>query len=200
MARTSALSAGGSIIVPAINPPSYADAAYYTSQWGITALSETMTTSAGRLYYIPFFVWEAHTFEAMAIFNSGAGDNGETLRVGVYDNTGAKGPGALVTDFGQATLTGASAVRELSGTAALQRGIYWAAVHANAASAMYAYAGLTTSINAMNLSADVGLLSLTNINAHYAFRYVDTAYGALASTAVAPTSSAEFCPWVCWKA
>ena len=198
---------GTSRIIPSARAAAYKVGRYYKPQWAVTNAGITVTTTATRLYYAPIYIREKITFAGAAAFNSGAGDNAETLRLGVYtDSSGV--PGTLVTDFGEITLSGAAAVRDLTAAAALTVGWYWLCAHHNTAAAMY---GMTEqhSVTAAGYIAgadhmfqnEFGLLGLdtTSIGSVGAF-YVDTAYGALASNAVAPTATAGVAPAIWLKA
>lgn len=180
-------------------PPSYVTNWAYRPQGQYYNQSTTVTTTATRLYYVPFRVWEQHTFSGVKTFNSGAGDTGETWRQGIYSHT-TSGPGSLLVDFGQGTLTAASAGRTLSASVSLAPGVYWHAFHANTAAAWYAFTSSASAVGQFgyDMQAFVGTPSwadgVTSSSAECNHLYVDTAYGALASTAVAPTAQGASCP------
>jgi len=71
-----------------------------------------VTVTANRLYSVLFYVPETTTFAGAKAYNSGAADNGKKFRIGLYTDVG--GPGALIKDFGEGTLTGASGLRTLA--------------------------------------------------------------------------------------
>jgi hypothetical protein len=154
----------------------------------------TLNTTATRLYYSPFFVGAAVTFTRCYTQNQGAGDNGEVYRTGAYANDGASGPGTLISDFGEVTLTGATALR--TQTISLDLSAYvgqwiWLAQHHNSEVAMYDQKIPVTAPYWPQAMALFGSRIVTHFDAANAiafFRFVDTAYGALASTAVAPSS------------
>lgn len=156
----------------------------------------TVTVTATRLYFTPFVVDQATTFAGAKVANQGAGDNTETLRLGVYSEAAAGGPGALQKDFGQITLTAAAAERTAANAVTLAAGVYYLAQHYNTAMAMFGMdpvvlgtAEFTFNPFSNNLGS-FGLLTSTNVGINMeASMYVDTAYGALAATAVTPTAS-----------
>jgi len=184
-----------SVTLGGVAPPGYKANVYYPPQF-VAFASGTVTTTSTRLYFVPIYIWQTYTFAGIATSNSGAGDTGDTYRVGVY--TDSAGPASLVVDVGEVTLTAAAAARESLASITLNKGFYWLAFHANQAADLDA-------VNAITMSqADLGTLGLsrsaTIFSSTYSLRYVDTAYGALASTAVAPTASTTTVPMMYLKA
>lgn len=167
-------------------------------------LGTTLTTTATRLYYGLTYIWEIRSFAGVATRNSGAGDNGDTYRVGLYTHTAASGPTSLVKDFGEVTLTAAAGERVLSSSFTPPYiGWYWFAFHANQAAAMYrsnpvgfeqSAAGYAPNWNASALMGQI--IVPISISGNDFMLSVDTAYGAFASTAVAPTASQGEMPTV----
>lgn len=181
--------------------PTWATGVMRGPNWVVDDSAASITTTATRLYYYPMYFDRAETLAGARTCNGGAADNGETYRVGLYFDDGASGgPGTLAKDFGQVTLTAAVAVRTLASSYTMTSpGWYWIAVHHNTACAMYAYeAAVATDLNfCRNIgSITVGTANEWNGNQLEPFFYVDTAYGALASTAVAPTASTVAAPAV----
>lgn len=174
--------------------PQYITGAWYTPQ-GYAPNGNALTTTINRCYYVPFAIVAARTFQGASVVNQGTGDNGEKIRLMVFnDNGAAGGPGTLAKDFGEITLTGASAVRTLSSSWAATPGIYWSAVWHKTAADMYSMENyhIATAVGAINANVagdmigDLGWTGgIRTVQAHY----VDTAYGAAPSTAVAPTAS-----------
>jgi len=160
-------------------------------------------TTATRLYYYPIYFDAPVSLAGCRTFNSSAGDNGETYRVGMYTESSNGGPGTLITDFGQTTLTAAAAVRTLVESCAIPSpGWYYAAIHFNTACSMYSYGAVVdpsaTSVGFLfgtnaRLIGSLSTIGFADPEVPFAF-YVDTAYGALASTAVAPTASVMKAP------
>ena len=166
-----------------------------------------LTTTATRLYYYPIYLDRVVAFAGARTFNSGAGDNGEVYRVGVYAEATAGGPGALAKDFGEVTLTGAAALRTLASAWTNARpGWYYIAVHADSAFAIYAFRSIVSISSVGYVATYIARGSIGALNPGsaewatpadgYQFMYVDTAYGALAATAVAPTNSTPAAPAV----
>lgn len=175
--------------------PHYITNAYYQPQ-GYFATANSLTTTINRCYYVPFSVWEAHTFQGAATFNSGTGDNGEHIRMMVFNDNGANGgPGTLAKDFGEITLSGAAAQRTLASTWAALPGMYWSAIWHETAAAMISMDPLSFATTAGGYAGPkpndfMGTLSYTaSAGAVAAVHYVDTAYGVAPATAVAPTAS-----------
>lgn len=201
---------GSSSIVPGLIAPPYVSGNYYKPQWAVTNSTLTLTTTAGRLYYAPIYIRRYTTFANMAAFNSGAGDNGEAFRMGVYASNSSGLPGTLIAAFGENTLTGAAAVRDgaTPASAACSVGVAWLAIHTNTAAAFYGIAenlaisaaGVVSGI-AQLYQNEFGIKTLDTTNMFTsAGLYVDTSYGALASTAVAPTASTNVVPAMWLKA
>jgi hypothetical protein len=165
----------------------------------ITKSGGTLTTTSTRAYYIPYFVGDAISFSSIRTYNQGAGDNGDTYRLAIYANDGTAGPGTLIQDIGQVTLTGASARRTITATinlSAYANQWVWVMFHSNQAVAMYDMQVALTAGEYTNGTQGFGTFEdfFSGTQANAAFRYVDTAYGAAASTAVAPTNSLQIAP------
>lgn len=179
-------------------PPTYVTNWAYRPQGQLYDQSATVTTTINRLYYVPFRVWEQHTFTAVKTYNSGAGDNTETWRQGIYSHTSA-GPTTLLGDFGQGTLTAAAAPRTLSASVALAPGIYWHAFHASTAAAWFAHFATQTTVgqysyDMLSFTGTPDWGGSTTNQSNYSALYVDTPYATLANTAVAPTSTIGLTP------
>lgn len=198
MTRTSTLGGGGSTIIPGVPPPGVVTDWFVTPDGTLFDSALTVTTTINRLYYIPVFHPLTHTFQGAATYNSGTGDNGETLRIGIYSH-GSAGPTTLIKDFGEITLTGASAQRLLSSSVSIPGGLwYWWCIHHATACDMYAMvtskaasaAGYFNGKTIRVINTDFGIPDGAFLNSRGSMAvYVDTTYGALASTAVAPTAS-----------
>jgi len=177
---------------------------YLSSVYTIGQGGAGLGTTSTRLYYMPIYIWEAHTFTGASMFNSGVGDNGDTLRLGLYTHSATNGPTSLVIDFGEITLTGAAAERVLSSSVSIgSPGWYWIAFHSN--QALDVYPGVIAGQEISNagrypiaFQGFFGDFATPGISASQmiAAWYVDTAYGALASTAVAPTARTTPAPLV----
>ncbi len=182
-------------------PQEYATGFFYTSQFFTTPIAGGTTTTATRLYYMPILIFKGHVFTACETFNASAGDNGEKYRVGIYTH-GTAGPGTLVGSFGEVTLTGAEAVRELTANVTVPKsGLYWLAVHFESATVMQCVNAANKQLTAagylpsMMPQALLGYKSATTALTdplNSMTLYVDTTYGALASTAVAPTAALDY--------
>lgn len=188
-----------------VSSPSWMVGSQRGPHWCVDG-SASFTTTATRLYYYPMYFDRAEILAGARTFNFGAGDTGETYRVGLYfDNGSNGGPGTLAKDFGEVTLTAASALRTLANSYSMvSPGWYWIAVHHNAATAMYSFTAMLQVTAAgyilPNAARLIGSVTSTSEFGSPAstqpFWYVDTSYGALASTAVTPTASTDFAPAV----
>jgi hypothetical protein len=163
------------------------------------ATEAAITTTATRLYYIPIYFPRDESWAGIKTYNGGSGDNGETYRVGVYEEGANGGPATLLVDCGEVTLNATWAVRTSASSFTVEEGWYYFAVHHNAATSMYgicnrqrvsgvAYAGALSSGGSM---PQFNPPDNREVNV---FPYVDTTYGALASSAVAPTASTQTAP------
>lgn len=182
----------------------------YPPHWAVVESAIGFNTTATRLYFVPYYFNEVRQFTGLKTRNIGAGDNGDTFRMGVYQATSLAnglrgGPSTLVADCGEVTLTGAAADRTLaSAFTPAYVGWHYLAFHANQAAAMmrmtshleYSAAGEMPGA-AMRFAFGLGVaLSALGTSAGFGAYYIDTAYGALASTAVAPTAATNFAPFL----
>jgi len=201
---------GRSLFHPGAPLPAKVTGNYYFPDRALARTTQTdVTTTATRLYYWPHFISDTQAFAGAACWNSGAGDNGEKCRIGIYSHTSA-GPTTLLKDFGEITFTGAAAERLLTSSVTVAGPQWvWLCIHHDSATAMYGM-GLYAAVTAAgyqygnapsDFSADFGLVAPAappNFN-NVGVPYVDTAYGALASTAVAPTAYTNFMPTLALK-
>lgn len=180
------------------NPTGYITGAYYLPI-GYSQKESAYNSVATRCYYYPLAIWAVKAFAGVSFYNTSAADTGKKIRIMVFKDDGASGgPGTLVKDFGEVTLTAAAALRTLSSSWAATPGTYWLAFWGDSivscegmgpynfdTHAGYSFEpSLTHFIG--NFSAPVtGGTGNQQVMAHY----VDTAYGAAPSTAVAPTAS-----------
>lgn len=108
----------------------YAVGNYYPPSFPV-AFTAASALSANVLYATPFYCSSAKTFAAVTFRNTGAGDSGVKVRVGVYADGGGK-PGALVVDCGETTLGGAAATHDVTAAIVLSPGKwYWLAAVSN---------------------------------------------------------------------
>jgi hypothetical protein len=177
--------------------PSYVTNSIYMPP-GYYRRTGAVATTATRCYYMPFPIWKAHTFSGAVTFNQTTTDNGEKCRIMMFNDADG-GPGTLAKDFGEITFTGASAARTLSSSWTASPGMYWAAIWFDSATAMFGmlpyfaasdagaggYGAVGFDALIGNLNSGANFDSIVGAVAHY----VDTAYGAAPSTAVAPTAT-----------
>jgi hypothetical protein len=159
----------------------------------------TVTTTANRCYYVYWPISESRTFAGVNAYNQGAGDSGEKFRIMFFNDDGSSGgPGTLAKDFGEVTLGAASAYQTLTSSWAASAGRYWGAIWHDSATSMY---GMSPFPAATAVGSALGINNYSVIgsindsgtnwgaNAMPVAHYVDTAYGAAPSTAVAPTAT-----------
>lgn len=188
--------------------PKYITGRYYRSSLVYSA-GASVTTTATRLYYVPIFISEVRQFAGFVMRNDGAGDNGEKVRMGLYTHT-AVGPTTLVQAATEVTFAGAAADNVTSDAfTPTQTGWHWLAGHFDSASTVRGtntLSGVTTyQFSPPDFATFFGLNTVSSDDIGVVvnppgFLYVDTTYGALASTAVAPTAGIYQGPWLGLKA
>jgi hypothetical protein len=99
-----------------------------------------LATTGARYYVAPFFVSAPTTFAGAWCYNSGAGDNGDKIKIAAYNESGSGGPGTLAKDFGEVTLTGASAVRNFASSWTAPSGWYYLELVSDNAVSLYTMA------------------------------------------------------------
>lgn len=128
---------------------------------GQTALIDSFSATANRLYYVPFTVPYDITLATLGV-NLKATSVGNKARVGIYSNVVTSGkcaPGSLLYSTGDLSLNTATVVTSAS-TQVLEAGkLYWAA-HCQSGTA--ASVGVSGSAGIMNL----GRIGTSNYNAY----------------------------------
>jgi len=165
----------------------------------VTKAGATLATTATRAYYAALYVNEGATFASVRLSNQSSGESGNKLRVAVYANDGTSGPGTLIQDIGEITLTASVARRTITTTIDLSAYAgrwVWVMVHMKEASSMYDMRSSVTAGESTNGAGIFGSFEdgFAGSGSSNAFCYVDTAYGAAASTAVTPTNSIGIMP------
>ena len=193
----------GSLTVPGAGPPAYVSDWYYPLNSGVMDPgTTTLTTTDTRLYYIPFYVFQSVSIDLLAAYNSGVGDSGDDIRLGIYSHHASYGPRTLKVDFGEVSLTGAAAALvPTADETSLTRGWWWAAVHCNGAADMYAMRSRIASGYLLRGGQEFGLPALNSAtldDVNY-FPYVDKTYAAMSSTATAPTTCTSIVPKLFFK-
>lgn len=191
--------------------PSHITGRYYPPQL-VSGDSATASTTATRLYYIPYFITEIRSYAGFVMRNTGTGDPGEKCRMGLYTH-GAGGPTTLVQAATEVTFS-SSAADNVTANAFTPTyvGWHWICAQFDSASTVYAFKTIGQSITAAGdlpsllFNTHFGISSVAAedwgvaINPGSAL-YVDTTYAALASTAVAPTATipnaaTNVCPFI----
>lgn len=198
---------GGGGPADGVNPPAYITGNRYLPQNTSFPGTGVLTTTSTRNYYVPIYIWEIRSFAGLATINSGTGDNGDTFRLAIYEHDAAnKGPGTLLKDVGEITLTGVDQVERFAANAFTPptTGWYWLSLHCNQACVLYNMASDGIQITAVGYKVGQPLLSRTGLFSLTAFPttlaalpvayYVDTAYGAAPATAVQPTATTASAP------
>lgn len=170
----------------------------------VARVGQTLATTSTRLYYTPIYLSNIEAFAGAKTFNQGTGDTGEKYRVGIYSEASGGGPGTLQKDFGEVTLDGSSALRTSANSWTNSYiGWHYLAFHSDTAISMYAWDEVyqLTAAGHVPPVIQVGMPTLStnfanSLNRNDPFMYVDTAYGALASTAVAPTTATTTSPMI----
>jgi len=180
------------------NPPGYITGAYYTPI-GYMQGSAAVATTATRCSYVPLAIWANKTFAGVSFYNTSAADTGKKIRIMVFRDDGAAGgPGTLVKDFGEVTLTAAAALRTLGSSWAATPGTYWLAFWGDSSVGVecmvpFGLESLAGFGFGPAITHFIGNLSAPGTGGtgdlHVFAHYVDTTYGAAPATAVAPTTS-----------
>lgn len=97
--------------------PPFLPSKYYWPHY-LEPMTAPLTITANRLYRAWMFVGETTTFAGGWFFNSGTGDTGLKLRIGVWDRLGA-----LLKDFGETTLNGSAALRAVANSVTIAPGL-----------------------------------------------------------------------------
>jgi hypothetical protein len=105
------------------------------------------TTTASRYYSAPIYLYAGTVFAGAEFENGGSGDNGEKVKVAVYEEATGGGLGALAKNFGEATLTGAVAVRQIASAWTVPRtGWYYIVSTTDAALSIFAAIPMVTAV------------------------------------------------------
>lgn len=100
---------------------------YYGTPIGSGASATTGAVTADILYAIPFIVPDTHTYDRIAVeCTTQDAVEPNDARLGIYTDSGAGAPDALVLDAGEIDLTGTGA-KEITISQQLTPGWYWLA-------------------------------------------------------------------------
>lgn len=187
--------------------PVHATGRYYPSHLGLTHDATSLTTTATRLYYVPYLITEIRSYAGFVMRNTGAGDSGEKVRMGLY----LMRDSSLVKAATEVTFSGAAADNVTSDAfTPTELGWHWICAHFDAASAVKKVFGAGTGISGAGYLPEAnimpsffGVYNATEDNYQVSIPaawYVDTTYAALASTMVAPTATTSVGPWLALKA
>ncbi len=186
--------------VSGVRPPKVMPGAAIAPHYAYAAAGTV--PSANDLYYVPIYVPDATTWAGIKCQNGSAGDTGEVIRFGIYQEATNGGPGSLLADLGTITLDASAAQRTLASSwTSTSIGWHYSAVHFQSATNLIfgTVQATDSSVGRYPINAGSGMPQIT-LSFSYTgvgpFLLVNTAYGALASTAVTPTSSATFGPFV----
>lgn len=160
-----------------------------------------MITTGARYYIVPFPVAKPTTFSGAKFFNSGAGDNGDKVKIAAYSESSSGGPGLLAKDFGEATLTAAAAIRTLASSWNAAPGMYYLELVSDNAVGLWAmspmhqvtavgYTGVNAQANLLGGFASELLGSGAQPRSTYGGDYVDGTYANFPeATSLTPTNS-----------
>lgn len=132
-----------------------------------TANFSNLTTSAYRLYYVPFFLRQATTIAGLAVNVSTAGGAGALARAGIYERTDAGYIGSIMaytTDIDVST-TGIKQA-SLNTPMTLEPGWYFTAFVTNIAVGITSYSTVITSMIGTN---PLGMYNITPIEYRYEY-------------------------------
>lgn len=100
--------------------------------------ANTMSTTGARYYVAPFYFERPTAIAGAWCYNSGAGDNGDKVKIAAYSESASGGPGDRAKDFGEVTLTGASAVRTFASSWSAPAGWHYLELVTDNAVSVYA--------------------------------------------------------------
>lgn len=194
------LGAGGGVFYGARSPKKGAGRYYIPPHMLIDASGTTMNTTAARYYIVPFYVEQPTTFAGAWTINSGAGDNGDKVKIAAYSEGTSGNPGSLAKSFGEVTLTGASATRTFASSWSANPGWYYLEMVTDNAVSFYCMAPVG-SISAVGLSlpnvaaASTGTIGAPSVSSAVSGNYIAGDYvgGTYANfpeaTSLTPTNS-----------
>ena len=109
----------------ALPHPGYIAGKYYLPDHMFASVTSGNTV-ADQIYFMPFVPRETHTFDRLALANTGAGDAGDKCRLGIY-TAGADGlPDSRVVDGGEIVFGGAAALNTVTISQSLSANtLYW---------------------------------------------------------------------------
>jgi hypothetical protein len=116
----SLFSGAGGTFLGVQGPQKRAGKNYWPQHLQLGGTARTLTTTAARQYSVPFYVDRPTTFAGAWAQNSGAGDNGDKIKIAAF----VWETGVLAKSFGEVTLTGAAALRQFASSWAASPGWY----------------------------------------------------------------------------
>lgn len=179
--------------------------ALFPPHWGYADGGDvsTMVVTATRLYYVPYFFPAIIQYAGLKLRNTSAADTGLTMRLGVYQADKSTGkPSALIVDGGLITL-GAAAADQTLATPWTPPYIGWGFLcfHSGGTPTVRRFSNVNPSSPTfgaatpnMTMFGHTATATAGKAASNFSCYYVDTAFGALASTGVAPTAVLESCP------
>lgn len=110
---------------------------------GIGLNSATVTSTANRTYYTPFFVPETTTFDRIAIRSGSSFSGTASVRLGIYNSSNGQ-PSTVLLDAGTVSVTTSNQSVEITISQQLTRGVYWLAANSQTAAATNTYVGIAS--------------------------------------------------------
>jgi hypothetical protein len=166
---------------------------FYPASLAPVSMAGGATVGSGTVYYVPFIPRFTHTFQKMAIYNTGAGDNGNQINMSIYESSGVIPNDRLFAAI-SVTLGGAAALNEATiagGQELVARTLYYLALELDTGSdiqVVYSDIGSDSEVSGFPTLLHNGFTSL-RVPAIYSDFYVETA-AALPATATPETPGA----------
>jgi len=148
---------------------------------GIVYNSGVNGLTADYVIYVPFVCRVTNVFTRLAYYNTGTGDSGDDIRMGLYESAEGR-PTTLIVDGGELAITGAAALNESTISTTLIGGrLYFMAITANGAINGYRATAAPTSAYASAI--DMGVTEVSAVPGLGGIGYMESrAYAALPST------------------
>lgn len=104
---------GGGGVFDGVRPPKAMAGTFIRGPHMIGSATNFVATAA--LYYMyPIYLIAGDVFAGAAFYNQSAAQSGHKVKIAIYNEAAAGGPGTLAKSFGEVTLTAASAVRQIA--------------------------------------------------------------------------------------
>jgi hypothetical protein len=117
---------------------SYTSGSLYSTWAGNSNFYTSDNVSANFIYAAPFYCRQDCTISHLVFDNSGTGNSGDDIRIGIYDSTAVHAPNSLLQQSGEIALDGTSDVRvaDITDQALVGGKVYWIGLVSNATIAL----------------------------------------------------------------